>query len=124
MTGEIVFYQSDDGQVRVQARLENDTLWMTQPQLAELFQTSQQNISQHIQNIFDEGELAIEATHKKNLWVRQEGQRQVQRELNCYQPRHGDFRWLPCEKLDCNTLSHLGYAATQGTHRQRFCDGR
>lgn len=84
MSGEIVFYQTADGQVRVQARLENETLWMTQPQLAELFQTTQQNISQHIQNIFDEGELTLAATHKKSLWVRQEGNRQVQRELDCY----------------------------------------
>ncbi len=84
MAGEIVFYQSDDGRVRVQAQLENETLWMTQPQLAELFQTTQQNISQHIQNIYDEGELAPEATHKKILWVRQEGNREVERALDSY----------------------------------------
>jgi hypothetical protein len=84
MKGEIVFYQSDDGRVRVQAKLENETLWMTQPQLAELFQTTQQNISQHIQNIYYEGELPPEATHKKILWVREEGNRQVERALDSY----------------------------------------
>lgn len=84
MKGEIVFYQSDDGRVRVQAKLENETLWMTQPQLAELFQTTQQNISQHIQNIYYEGELTPEATHKKTLWVREEGNRQVERALDSY----------------------------------------
>jgi hypothetical protein len=84
MAGEIVVYQSDDGKVRVQARLENETLWMTQPLLAELFQTTQQNISQHIRNVYAEGELSPEATHKKSLWVRQEGNRQVERECAVY----------------------------------------
>lgn len=84
MAGEIVVYQSDDGKVRVQARLENETMWMTQPQLAELFQTTQQNISQHIRNVYTDGELSPEATHKKILWVRQEGRRQVERELDSY----------------------------------------
>ena len=84
MAGEIVVYRSDDGKVLVQARLENETLWMTQPQLAELFQTTQQNISQHIRNVYTEGELSPAATHKKILWVRQEGHRQVERELDSY----------------------------------------
>jgi hypothetical protein len=84
MTGEIVFYQSDDGAIRLETRLENDTLWLTQQQMSELFQTTQQNISLHIQNIYAEGELTDLATHKKSLWVRQEGTRQVQRELDSY----------------------------------------
>jgi len=84
MAGEIVFYQQEDGQVRVQARLENETLWMTQQQMAELFQTTQQNISQHIQNIYDDSELSLEATYKKILWVREEGNRQVERALDSY----------------------------------------
>ncbi len=84
MTGEIIFYQSDDGTIRLETRLENETLWLTQQQMAELFQTTQQNISLHIQNIYAEGELVDEATHKKSLWVRQEGNRQVQRELDSF----------------------------------------
>ncbi len=84
MTGEIIFYQSDDGTIRLETRLENETLWLTQQQIAELFQTTQQNISLHIQNIYAEGELVDEATHKKILWVRQEGNRQVQRELDSF----------------------------------------
>jgi hypothetical protein len=81
---QFLIYQSEDGQVRLQALLEDETLWLTQQQLAVLFQTTQQNISLHIQNIYDEGELSIEATHKKSLWVRQEGNRQVRRELDSY----------------------------------------
>ncbi len=84
MTSEIIFYQSEDGTIRLETRLENETLWLTQQQMAELFQTTQQNISLHIQNIYAEGELSDEATHKKSLWIRQEGKRQVQRELDSY----------------------------------------
>ncbi len=84
MTDEIIFYQSEDGTIRLETRLENETLWLTQQQMAELFQTTQQNVSLHIQNIYAEGELSDEATHKKSLWVRQEGSRQVQRELDSY----------------------------------------
>jgi hypothetical protein len=81
---ELLIYQRADGQVRIEARLDNETLWLTQVQLAELFQTTQQNISLHIRTIYEEGELTPEATHKKFLWVRQEGSRQVKRELDSY----------------------------------------
>jgi len=82
--GEIIVYQSEDGQIKLEVRLENETVWLTQPLMAELFQTTQQNISQHIQNIYDEGELVQEATHKKFLTVRREGSRDVRRELEFY----------------------------------------
>ena len=81
---EILLYQTEDGEIRIETRLQNDTLWLTQPSMAELYRTTQQNISQHIQNIYEEGELAAEATHKKFLSVRQEGRRQVQRNLDFY----------------------------------------
>ncbi|MBU4426184.1 MAG: virulence RhuM family protein, partial [Proteobacteria bacterium] len=60
------------------------TVWLTQPLMAELFQTTQQNISQHIRNVFEEGELTPEATHKKFLSVRREGKRDVRRALDFY----------------------------------------
>lgn len=81
---EMIIYQSDDGRIRLETRLENETLWMTQSQMAELFQTTQQNISLHIQNIYEECELTPNVTYKKSLWVRQEGHRQVERELDTY----------------------------------------
>ncbi len=83
-SAELVIYQSEDGRIRLETRLENETLWLTQQQMADLFQTSQQNISLHAQNIYEEGELTPEATHKKNLLVRQEGTRQVRREIDNY----------------------------------------
>ncbi|MFN0278858.1 MAG: virulence RhuM family protein [Pyrinomonadaceae bacterium] len=82
--GELIIYQTDDGRTRIQTRLEGETVWLTQPMMAELFQTTQQNISQHIQNVYDEEELTQEATHKDFLLVRKEGSREVQRELAHY----------------------------------------
>ncbi|MHB8789987.1 MAG: virulence RhuM family protein [Desulfobulbaceae bacterium] len=82
--GEILIYQTDDGKLKLDVRLENETVWLTQQLMAELFQSTQQNISQHIRNIYTEAELDPEATHKKFLSVRQEGSRQVQRSLDFY----------------------------------------
>ena len=82
--GELLLYQSPDGQVKLNVRLEGETVWLTQPLLATLFQTSIPNISMHIRNIYEEGELEPLATVKKYLTVRQEGSRQVQRNLEYY----------------------------------------
>jgi len=82
--GEILVYRAEDGQVVIDVRLEEETVWLTQPLMAELFQTTQQNISQHIRNILEEAELTQEATHKKFLSVRREGKRDVRRELDFY----------------------------------------
>lgn len=82
--GQFLVYQAEDGTLRLDVRLEDETVWLTQPLMAELFQTTQQNVSQHILNIYEEGELAQEATHKKYLSVRSEGKRQVKRKLDYY----------------------------------------
>jgi hypothetical protein len=70
---ELLLYQSEDGVSRIEVRLEDETIWLSQNQMAELFQTTKQNISLHIQNIFEEGELPKEATVKESLTVQQEG---------------------------------------------------
>jgi hypothetical protein len=80
----MILYQTEDGQSRIEVRLENETVWLTQQLMAELFQTTQQNISLHVRNVYEEGELHPEATHKEFLSVRQEGGRQVQRRLDFY----------------------------------------
>jgi hypothetical protein len=82
--GELIVYQTEDGRVKLDVRLEDETVWLTQQMMAELYQTSKQNVSHHIQNIFDEGELQPEATVKKYLTVQQEGTRQVRRNLDYY----------------------------------------
>ncbi len=94
---EILIYQATDGKIKLDVRLESDTVWLTQAHMAVLFESSKQNISHHIQSIYDEGELAPEATVKKYLTVRQEGYRQVQRELEHYNldmiSQHTDGKW-------------------------------
>ena len=81
---QFLVYAADDGRVKVEVRLENETVWLTQQHMAELFQTTQQNISLHLQNIYEEGELQRAATHKEFLSVRQEGARSVQRRVEFY----------------------------------------
>jgi hypothetical protein len=82
--GQFLVYQTEDGKLKIDVRFEGETVWLTQQQLAELFQTTQQNVSLHLQNVFDEGELDREATHKEFLLVRQEGQRSVRRRIDFY----------------------------------------
>ncbi len=82
--GQFLVYEAEDGRIKIDVRLEDETVWLTQPLMAELFQTTQQNISQHIQNIYEESELPPETTHKKFLSVRLEGTRQVRRNLDFY----------------------------------------
>jgi hypothetical protein len=74
---ELVLYTSDDGLIRLDLRVEGHTIWLTQVEIAELFQTTKQNVSLHAKNIFDEGELTPEATVKESLTVQTEGNRQV-----------------------------------------------
>jgi len=81
---QFLIYQSEDGRVRIDVRFENESVWLTQQMMAELFQSSKQNISHHIKSIFQEGELVPEATVKKYLTVQQEGERRVQRQLEFY----------------------------------------
>ncbi len=81
---QIIIYQSDDGQTRIEVRLENETVWLTQSAIADLFQTTPQNITQHIRAIYAENELSELATCKENLQVQIEGSRKVSRMRNFY----------------------------------------
>ena len=82
---KIILYQDDNEITRVSVRFADEDLWLTQSQLAEIYDTSQQNISQHIDNIYKDGKLiAEEATNKKFLLVRQEGNRQVRSNIDHY----------------------------------------
>ena len=82
--GEIILYQREDGAVQIDVRVEDETVWLTQQQIAELFDTTKQNVNFHIQNIFNEEELLPEATVKKSLTVQKEGAREVRRQLAYY----------------------------------------
>lgn len=82
--GQIVIYQAADGSIATEVRLEGETVWLSQKQMAELFDKDVRTINEHVINAFEEGELAREATIRKFRIVRQEGQRQVEREIEHY----------------------------------------
>ena len=82
--GEIILYQAEDGTTKIEVRLENENVWLTQKMMAKLFQTTPQNITIHLKNIFDEGELKEEATCKDFLQVQNEGSRKIERKQKFY----------------------------------------
>ena len=82
--GEFIFYQAEDGQTYIECRFENETLWLTQAQMAELFQVSVPTVNEHLANLVAETEIDPEATIRKFRIVRQEGSRQVAREVEHY----------------------------------------
>ena len=81
---ELVLYTSEDGKTRLDLRVDGHTIWLTQLEIADLFQTTKQNVSLHAKNIFDDGELTPEATVKDSLTVQTEGKRDVQRSIQLY----------------------------------------
>ncbi|MBM4076484.1 MAG: virulence RhuM family protein, partial [Planctomycetes bacterium] len=83
-SGEFILYQTADGQTRIEVRMEHETVWLTQRDMAELFQTTVPNINQHLSSIYDEGELEKAATVKRYLIVRTEGNREVSRTVDHY----------------------------------------
>ena len=82
--GQIIIYQSEDGQTNIEVRLEDETVWLTQQQMAELFQTSRTNVVEHIKHIYEEGELDEDSTCRKFRQVREEGDRTVSRLIPFY----------------------------------------
>jgi len=81
---KLILYKDEEGKVSVNTRFANEDMWLTQALLAETYNTAQQNISLHQKDNYADGELDEAATHKKYLLVRQEGKRQVQREIGHY----------------------------------------
>lgn len=84
MASELIIYQTEDGQTKIQTRLENETVWLTQAQMAELFGKAKSTISEHIKNVFAEGELNKMATVRNFRTVQIEGKREVERDLEYY----------------------------------------
>ncbi|MCW5705532.1 MAG: DNA-binding protein, partial [Bradyrhizobium sp.] len=75
--GEVVVYEAPDGEVRVEVKLDRDTVWLTQRQMADLFDTSTDNVGLHLKNIFGDGELEEAATAENFSVVQSEGKRRV-----------------------------------------------
>ena len=119
-TGQIAIYQTDDGQVQLKVALEQDTVWLSQAQMAELFQRDKSVISRHITNVFEEGELDREATVAEFATVQTEGPRQVERRTEFYNldviisvgyrvksHRGTQFRIWATQRLNCTPRSDL-----------------
>lgn len=132
---KIVIYQADDGQTQIDVRLENETVWLTQAQMVELFQTTKQNVSLHVNNVFKERELEYEATVKEYLTVQQEGFRKVSRKVRYYNldviisvgyrvksKRGTAFRIWARNVLKDYLVK--GYAVNQRIHREQIAELR
>ena len=82
--GEVIVYESKDGEARVDVRFDKETVWLTQRQMADVFQTTPENVLMHLRSVFSSEELEPETTTKDFLVVRSEGQRKVRREVRHY----------------------------------------
>ena len=81
---ELILYTTEDGKSEVQLRADMQTVWLTQVEMAELFNATKQNISLHLKNIYADGELGLASTVKESLTVQTEGGREVRRKLTLY----------------------------------------
>lgn len=82
--GEIIIYQTNDGKNKIDVKLEGETVWLTQAQLVELYQSSKSNVSEHIKHIYEEGELEKSSTVRNFRTVQKEGNREVSRDVEYY----------------------------------------
>ena len=82
--GEIIIYQTADDLTNIEVKMQDETVWLTQQQIAELYQTSRTNVVEHIRHVYEEGELEEGSTCRKFRQVRKEGNREVSRELPFY----------------------------------------
>ena len=128
--GEVVVYEAPDGQVRVDVRLERDTVWLSLTQIAELFGRDKSVVSRHLRNVFTSGELEREATVARNATVQPEGGREVVREIEYFSLdailsvgyRVNSKRGTPFRIWATNTLrEHLrrGYTLNERPLRER-----
>lgn len=108
--GNILIYQSQNGQIKVDVRFEDETVWLTQQQMAELYQSSRTNVVEHIKHIYDEGELVEQATCRKIRQVQKEGNREVSRELPFY---NLDMIISLGYRIKSQTATHFRIWATQ-----------
>ncbi len=84
INSQIVIYKNQNGQIKIDVRFDGNTVWLTQNSLAELFQTTKQNVGQHIKNIIEDGELLENSTVKNFFTVQKEGNREVKRGIDFY----------------------------------------
>lgn len=117
---ELILFTSEDGQTQMHLRVEGGTIWLSQAEIAELFQTTKQNVSLHAKNILEEGELRSEATVKESLTVQNEGNREVKRSISNYKPRPNPGDRLPGSFATWHSVSPVGHDAPAGILVKRF----
>jgi hypothetical protein len=120
---DILLYQTEDKRTQIDVRLEEETVWLNQSQMVDLFQTTKPNISLHIRNIFEEGELQEMATVKEYLTVQSEGSRSVSRKVAHYNPRRDHLGRLPRQEPPWHAVPYLGDTAVAGISGQSFHAG-
>ena len=104
---QILIYTGDNGQPVIDVQTDGDTVWLTQTQLVRLFDSSKVNISEHIKNIFAEGELDVEATVRKFRTVQTEGNRKVSRNIETEYKKYQETTLSPVEKSYLESVKEL-----------------
>jgi len=89
---QLILYQTEDGRTKIEVRLQDESVWLNQVQMAQLFDTTKQNIGFHIKNILEEHELTPEATVKDYFTVQKEGNREVTRKITHYNLHQKEYR--------------------------------
>lgn len=120
--GEIILYRSDDRTAEIQLRAEGGTVWLAQADIADLFQTTPQNVTQHIKSLYDEGELLESATCKELLQVRLEGTRDVKRVIRLYNLDVILGVGYRVRSPPRNSFQAMGHHATPRVSREGLCD--
>lgn len=123
-TGEFVMFASDDGEVRVECRFEQETLWLPQATIANLYQVTPQAITQHIKAIYEEGELEQNATCKSYLQVQREGGPSGKSQYASLQSARYSCRRLSCSFTPRYPIPPVGDPNAAGISDQGFRDGR
>jgi hypothetical protein len=112
LQSSIVLYQTEDDRTLIQCRFENETIWLTQALIAELFQITVPTVNEHLKGIFAEGELAPDATIRKFRIVRSEGTRALTRDLELQPARH-PCRRLPSAQPPRHAVPSVGHGAIE-----------
>ena len=120
---QMLIYQFEDGQTRIEVQLEAESVWLTQKQMAELFRTTVPNINLHLKNIFEEGELDDRATIKNFLIVQNEGNRQVKRTQKLYSLDAIISVGYRIKSHVATRFRIWAYPAFKGIHHQGLCAG-
>ena len=121
---QILLYQAEDGETRLEVLHQDETVWLSQRDMAELFQKTVPTINVHIRNVYDEGELQREATIRKSLIVQQEGERKVSREVEHYNLDMIISRRLSRQFIPWDAVPNLGDTEATRVYREGLRHGR